>query len=53
MDAQKTDIWRLRAQEMKSQAERAQTPELRASYLAMAEDWAQLAEHSEDSSADS
>lgn len=53
MDAQKTDVWRQRAQEMKSQADRAQTPELRASYLAMAEDWAQLAEQNDGSSAES
>ena len=44
MDAQQTGIWRQRALEMKNQAERAQTAELRASYLAMAEDWAHLAE---------
>lgn len=40
-------FYRRRAAEMRRQAERAQTDQIRASYLAIAESWERLAEQTE------
>lgn len=39
--------YRRRAREMRAQAGRAETEQLRASYLAIAEDWARMAEEAD------